>query len=153
MAGARDREYSTVAGEPAPTVMSRFNKDEMRFAPILDAALAARDRGDFVQSLALFGTIIERAGSSCGRLLGVAHGLAAGVYYDHLNDPAAALPHALESVRFTPRSELASLGLFHCLATLRRWEDAFSEALRFVLVRGDSSSYRMILFDDTFLLF
>jgi tetratricopeptide (TPR) repeat protein len=149
-ADIRSRSGGVVTQERDPA-MTRFNEDEMKFAPVLDAALAARDRGDFDESVALFRSIIERAGPSCRRLLGIAHGLLAGVYYNQLDDANAALPHARESVRFTPRSELGSLGLFHCFASLGRWEEAFEEAIRLLSVRGDSADYRMIVADDTFL--
>ncbi|HVK83476.1 MAG TPA: hypothetical protein VM513_05180 [Kofleriaceae bacterium] len=45
--------------------------------------------------------------------------------------------------------ELASLGLFHTLGACNRWDDALSEALRFVRL-ADSEDYRE-LFDGAFL--
>ncbi len=49
-----------------------------------------------------------------------------------------------EAVELSPKSELASLGLFHTLWNLNRVWDAYGEAKRFLSLRDSEEYFRMI---------
>jgi len=66
-----------------------------------------------------------------------------GVYWD-LKKYAPAIKQFSVAVDISPTSELASLGLFHCLWEQGKRDLAFDEMKRFMLV-SDSDDYREIV--------
>jgi tetratricopeptide (TPR) repeat protein len=78
------------------------------------------------------------------RRLAAAHGKLAGIYLFQLHDAPSAERHFRISTRFSPSSELASVGLFHALINQRRVDEAKAEMRRF-LARKPSPEYQRIL--------
>jgi tetratricopeptide (TPR) repeat protein len=73
-----------------------------------------------------------------------AHGLLGGIYFSFLNRPAAALPHCKKAAKLAPKSEMASLALFHSLWELDRQVEALEEMKRFQTI-SHSRDYDEIL--------
>ena len=68
-----------------------------------------------------------------------------GSIYFSLKDWANALPVYEKAVLLSPKSELASLGLFHSLWHHERFEDALEESKRFIRINGLTSEYSILL--------
>lgn len=71
-------------------------------------------------------------------------GMIGGIYFG-MNDYAQSLPYYEKVAHLSPKSELASLGLFHCLWRHERIDDAFEEARRFIKLNGYSEEYAFAL--------
>ena len=71
----------------------------------------------------------------------------AGLYYANKDDPKSALPYAVKGTKLLPKSELASLCLFHCLYDLGKVEEAENEIKRYLSLGGKIKDYK-ILFDE-----
>ena len=65
------------------------------------------------------------------------------LYYEK-DDIEKALPYLKESVSLSPKSERASLGLFHALWEKNNIDEAFNEMKRF-MKSSDSKEYRRLL--------
>ena len=61
-----------------------------------------------------------------------------------LSDYEAAERSLLVATSLRPRSELASLSLFHTLKHLDRMNDAFGEMRRFLAIRPESHEYDLL---------
>lgn len=72
------------------------------------------------------------------------HGYLGGIYLHSLDDPGSAEWHYRKSSTLSPRSERASLGLFHSLIGQRRVAEALEECRRF-LEGSESAEYRQLL--------
>jgi tetratricopeptide (TPR) repeat protein len=110
---------------------------------IANRALQARHDGKLEEALALCEEAL-RAAPEDRRLSAAMHLEMAYILRGRMKDAVRAEPHARESARLAPRSELASLNLFHTLVDLDRWEEALGEIVRFVKLR-DSDAYRELL--------
>ena len=71
-------------------------------------------------------------------------GMLGGIYH-RLEDWANALPLYQQTVASSPRSERASLGLFHSLWHHERFDDAFDEARRFIKLNGMTDGYTLLM--------
>ena len=68
-----------------------------------------------------------------------------GSIYFSLKDWANALPVYERATQLAPKSELASLGLFHSLWHHERYDDAVEEAKRFIRINGLTPEYSLLL--------
>ncbi len=71
-------------------------------------------------------------------------GMIGGIYRT-LDDFTNALTYFEKTVEFSPKSELASRALFLTLWELKRYENAFEEAQRFIKLRGITEEYAFII--------
>src|SRR5262249_17926083 len=69
------------------------------------------------------------------RYRAIVHGELGYIYGLLTGDLVSAEGHCRASVRLSPASELPSLGLFHTLVKLDRWEDALREVVHFLELR------------------
>jgi len=74
------------------------------------------------------------------------HGVLGGIYHYELDRAAEALPHCQKAVDLAPRSEPASIDLFHALYALGKHREAWAEMRRFVSI-ADSEEYNRLLSD------
>jgi predicted Zn-dependent protease len=72
------------------------------------------------------------------------NGVIATTYFTYLKRYDEALPFAQKTVTLSPRSELASLTLFHTLANLGHDEEAMSESGRYIKLNGVSPDYEFL---------
>lgn len=105
-----------------------------------DRALRLRDGGDLLGAAAIF----ERLNAEYPNQAAIL-GMWGSIYF-RLRDWERALPLYQRTVMLAPKSELASLGLFHSLWSHGRREEAFAEMRRFLCV-ADSAEYRQLLCD------
>ena len=70
-------------------------------------------------------------------------GVMGHIYYK-LKDFEKALDCYEKTVSLSPKSELASLGLFHTLWDMERERDAFEEAKRFLSIRESKEYFQLI---------
>jgi tetratricopeptide (TPR) repeat protein len=110
--------------------------------PLFDEAMKLRDAGAFDEAIALLERALTFLEPTDG-LLAHTH-MQLGHISDKQNDHVKVERHFRLAVIAAPRNELASLGLFHALANLDRWEDAMTEMVRLVTMR-DSARYRELL--------
>lgn len=117
--------------------------EELQVGVLFAAACEARDAGELErardllrQALALVDDGNRRSLFAVHEMLGFVHRL--------LKEPEPAVYHAESAVRAAPKSELASLNLFHALLQLGDWERALWEIVRFLELR-DSTEYRELL--------
>jgi predicted Zn-dependent protease len=89
---------------------------------------------------------LERLAEAHPRSAAVA-GYLGGVYLD-LDNPQRALVHFRRATSLAPKSELASVGMFHSLWSLDAVHEAFDEMRRF-LKMSDSKEYGKLLRDLT----
>jgi hypothetical protein len=72
------------------------------------------------------------------------NGVIATTYFTYLKRYDKALPFAQKTVSLSPRSELASLTLFHTLANLGYDEQAMAESRRYTKLAGVSTAYEFL---------
>lgn len=107
---------------------------------MFDEAMRLRDAGDYVQASQLLQRLISRLAPADDRLLVHSHmqlGHIANMQGRHVDAETFFRAAATAS----PRTELASLGLFHSLLRLQRRKEALEEAFRFLSQR-ESLGYR-----------
>lgn len=66
-----------------------------------------------------------------------------GVQFEQKDYPAAEISFSI-AANLAPRSELASLSLFHTLRDLGRVDEAFAEMRRFLALRPESIEYELL---------
>ena len=101
-------------------------------------ATALRDMGDLIQA----GAILERLSIEHPSVFGVWLVLG-GVQMSQSNYEAAECSFSM-ALALRPRSELASLCMFHTLRHLGRVNDAFAEMRRFLILRPESREYALL---------
>lgn len=101
-------------------------------------AIKLRDEGRIDEALRILNAINVEYPNQASIL-----GVIGGIYFG-IGDLEAARTLLERVVSMSPRSELASLGLFHSLWELGRHEEALSEMKRF-LAFADSDEYQRIL--------
>jgi hypothetical protein len=74
----------------------------------------------------------------------VVTGMIGGIYHI-LEDWTSALPYYRKTVALSPKSETASIGLFHSLWHHEHFDEAFSEARRFIKLNGVTESYTLLM--------
>lgn len=105
-------------------------------------SISLRDEGRFQEAADVMIGLL--AGDLTRRQRAAVTGYLAGILLYDLDRPATAEPICRESASLSPRSELASVGLFHALWALRRPLDAFTEMKRFVGGVGQSDEYERL---------
>lgn len=105
---------------------------------LFNRALQLRDIGRYDEAAGLLIEVLNDGTISEVATLGVL-----GHIYFLKEDWPEALTCLEKVVTLSPRSELASLNLFHTLIKLERVDDAFEEAKRFLSI-GDSKEYQRL---------
>jgi predicted Zn-dependent protease len=106
----------------------------------LNAAIQENRAGRHAEAIALLNPLAAEYPKSAAVV-----GYLAGVYFG-LNNYVKAEKSFRKASRLSPKSELASLGLFHSLWNLGRRREAFREMRRLLKVT-DSEEYKMLLRD------
>lgn len=101
-------------------------------------ATTLRDAGDLNGAQAL----LERLAAENPTVFGVWLALG-GVQMSRSDYEAAERSFAI-AIDLRPRSELASLSMFHTLKHLRRMNDAFAEMRRLLALRPESREYELL---------
>lgn len=91
------------------------------------------------EALAIFKNLDEKYPNEA-----VIKGIIASVYFTYLKRFDEALPYARNAVSLSPRSELASLTLFHTLSNLNFEAEALEEARRYVRLKGMTPGYEFL---------
>jgi predicted Zn-dependent protease len=118
---------------------------DLRMREAFDEALRLRDAGQVNEAL----SILRRLADQRPDLANVV-GMLAGLEYQ-TGDYESAARNARNAVKLAPRSELASVILFHSLYRLQSVDEAFAEVERFRTIKS-SDEYEKILTemdDDT----
>ena len=68
-----------------------------------------------------------------------------GAIYFSLEDWSNSLLYYEQTVKLSPKSELASTALFHSLRHHARFDEAFEEAKRLIKLNGYSEEYALIM--------
>jgi tetratricopeptide (TPR) repeat protein len=93
---------------------------------LLQEAIDLKSAGDYLGAVRVLKRFVRLfPGSASG------FGFLGGIYLAFLNEPKKALPYCTKSVQLSPRSERASLGLFHALWSLDRVDEALEEIKRY----------------------
>jgi predicted Zn-dependent protease len=108
------------------------------FAERFRTATSLRDRGDFTQARAILELLAKERATEF--LVWLVLG---GVQMSQEDYEGAEHVFSV-AVALKPRSELASLSMFHTLKHLGRMNDAFSEMRRFLTLRPESHEYDML---------
>lgn len=106
-----------------------------------------RDEGDIAAAIGVFEDVLERAAdgslgafaASCQ--LGKLHGF-------NLSDCARGLHYFRLASTVGPRSELASMGVFHMLLNLGRGVEAMEEAIRYLRLTSSKEYSELLLSPD-----
>jgi tetratricopeptide (TPR) repeat protein len=93
---------------------------------LLDHSLNFRVHGGFQQAVKLLNSAARRFPTEAAVFW-----LLGSIYLHDLDQPQKALPMFRKAVRLSPRSQRASLGLFHSLWDLEREREALRELNRF----------------------
>lgn len=105
---------------------------------LFNEAIQLRDLGEYDKAITNLIEVQNEGTVSDAATLGVL-----GHIYFLKEDWPEALKCFVKLVTLSPRSELASLNLFHTFIHLERVDEAFDEARRFLSVR-DSEEYRLL---------
>lgn len=109
-----------------------------KIEPDFNRALLLRDSGDLLGAALIFERLDKEYPNQSAIL-----GMWASIYF-HLENWEMALPLYQRTTNLSPKSELASLGLFHSLWNLGKQDEAFSETKRFLSI-SDSEEYRQLI--------
>ena len=113
-------------------------EEKAKIEPEFNRALRLRDEGNLLGAAAIFEQLDAEHPNHAAIL-----GMWSGIYH-HLEDWERALPLYQRTVLLSPKSELASLGLFHSLWSVGKKDEAFAEMKRF-LSHSESEEYRLLL--------
>lgn len=102
-------------------------------------AVELRHRGLTDEAIEIFRKLLETSQHRASVL-----GMIGGLYLFDKESPTDALPFLEESAKLAPKSEMASVCLFHAFWNLNRTDDAFNEMKRFLALR-DSEEYQRLL--------
>jgi tetratricopeptide (TPR) repeat protein len=104
-------------------------RNDPRLNRLLDQALALKNGRAYEKAIEAFAQIVAEY-PNCAP----AHGMLGHILFSALNKAEEAIPCFQSAVRLAPRSELASLGLFHSLWKTGREDEAFEEMKRYQLL-------------------
>ncbi len=122
-----------------PGKNSSPDRQDQRLSRLLEEALGYKIRRDFAGAVrVLLNAVEEYPDAAAG------WGLLGSIYWCELGKPKKAIPCLEKAVRLSPRSELASLGLFHSLWQIGKQGEALEEMKRFQTV-SHSKDYDEIL--------
>jgi tetratricopeptide (TPR) repeat protein len=102
-------------------------------------AVKLRDSGKPEAAIDKLSEILNENRKSNAAVLGIM-----GNIYWNLKDFSNAFECYQKAVKLSPKSELASLGLFHTLWDMGRERDAFEEAKRFLSLRESEEYLKLI---------
>jgi hypothetical protein len=120
---------------------------EAKMEVLFNRAVTSRHAGRLDDARAILEGALPLIGPEQTAFLTIAHG-ELGYINKRLGDLRKAELHYKCATMANPRSELASLGLFHVLVNQDRWKDALNELLRFV--RGHHSAEYRALVSEAF---
>jgi tetratricopeptide (TPR) repeat protein len=109
---------------------------------LFEMGILLRDQGDYEGACRTFSQFIQNYPDDFAGYL-----LKGSILLYKMNLVDEALICFEKAVELNPKSELASVALFHCLWEKGRTDDAFEEAKRYILVAGRSEEYGRILDD------
>ncbi len=109
-------------------------KANPKIAALLKRGIDCKNADDVAGAIAAFEQAIKES-PRCS----LAYWLLGGMQHYYRDDPKAALPYFQKAVALSPRTEKASLGLFHALWSLDRVDEALEEIKRFQLLTNWSS--------------
>ena len=107
---------------------------------MFESAIDFRDKGQLREAVAIFSKILDNYSNDKG-LAGV-HGVLGGVYMD-LEEHEKALDNFKKATILSPKSELASLGLYVSYVNVDKDEEAIGELIRYL------KNYPAELYKDT----
>jgi tetratricopeptide (TPR) repeat protein len=116
---------------------------ESRFKELFDRAMRAKNDERYSDAAELLEQALASIDEHQQEFLAATHGML-GYCHKQLAHDTESEHHYRRATTLSPRSELASLGLFHTLVNQDRWDEALAEAVRFVGV-ADSPQYRELL--------
>ena len=90
-------------------------------------ALTLKNDGKYLESIEEFKKLEIQYGETPALI-----GVMAMIYYSELEDLSNAVEYAKRSAILSPKSEMASLCLFHCLYDLNKKDEANDEIRRFI---------------------
>ncbi len=105
---------------------------------LFDRALALRDEGNIQDAIAILKGLTERYPEDAASF-----GMLGGIYYE-IGEFGEAIRHFKETTSLSPRSELASRGLFHSLLEAGRNDEAKMELQRYIDLTS-SEEFRTLL--------
>jgi len=109
-------------------------KNDPELNQILRNGENCRNKGDYAGAISTFQEAIRNS-PRCS----VAYWLLGGIYFACLDDPRAAVPYFQKAVQLSPKTEIASLALFHALWDTDQTFDALEEIKRYQLLTNWSS--------------
>ncbi|HWY87071.1 MAG TPA: tetratricopeptide repeat protein [Gemmataceae bacterium] len=109
-------------------------KNDPELNQILQQGIYCKDNSDYQGAISAFEEAIRKS-PQCS----LAYWLLGGVHYTFLNDPRAALPYFQKGVQLSPKTEIASLALFHSLWDTDQTFEALEELKRYQLLTNWSS--------------
>jgi len=96
---------------------------------LMENALEYKNREEWELAAEAFASIAEKYPDYAP-----AFGMCGAVLFSGLKKPREALPYCTRAVELAPKSEMASLALFHSLWALERDDEAIAEMKRFLQV-------------------
>ena len=108
-------------------------------AELFGKAIPFRDKGQIQKAIEVLKNIIQQSPD-----YSLAYVILGGIYFDSDNY-SDAIPYFEKAVKLTPKTELASIGLFHCLWSLGRNKEALKEARRYLDVGKPAKHYSSLL--------
>jgi tetratricopeptide (TPR) repeat protein len=121
------------------TSKARKKPTDARLDGLINEALALKDKEDYRGAIAILSAAVKEYPVSAP-----VHGLLGDMYFCGLRQPAKAIPHYEKATQLAPKSERASLGLFHSLWKLDKVVEALEEMKRFQTI-SHSNDYAEIL--------
>jgi tetratricopeptide (TPR) repeat protein len=104
-------------------------KDDAELEAILQVGIDFKNEGKYQEAIHAFEKAVRKS-PRCS----MAYWLLGGVYYTLLHDPKASIPYFKKAVKLSPKTEMASLGLFHALWDTDRIYEALEEIKRYQLL-------------------
>jgi tetratricopeptide (TPR) repeat protein len=111
---------------------------------LFDEALVLRDRGELLRAIELLLDAAARSEADGDKRIAAHSHLQLAHIHKRLGHLEACERHCRRATSIAPKLELASLGLFHALDALGRFEEALEEMVRFLYLR-DSDLYRELM--------
>jgi hypothetical protein len=106
-----------------------MTENEERLGPEFERALGLRDEGQLVRAKNALDSLLTKLGPADIRLRLHVH-MQLGNIWDQLGDHSMREFHFRSAVDASPRSQLASLGLYHTLVDRGQRDDALEEMVR-----------------------